>query len=260
MAAEASLVTEDPDIPASPVILVIDGDQPPGCGLQGALSARGFRVLVAGSGDEGMSLYLERRPDAVVVSSDLPDLSTMTILGLLREIGGGPVIVVSRSDDEEEAISALNLGATDVLSRPDRMGEWTARIQSAVRSVPRSPPVPLEGPIVDARHRRTTLSAGPVEIDLLRPEVRVRGQPVSARPKEIALLEMLVAEAGRFVSRERSLEVLWPDIDRGVAGKRLDVHIRRVRHLIEEDVSHPNHVITLRGQGHRFDPEGLHRR
>lgn len=240
----------------SPVVLVIDGSRPPGDRFLAGLSSEGFRILVAQTGEEGLDLYSSQRPDATVVSADLPDLSINAVLRLLHEVGASPVIALSDSDDEDEAILALEMGAVDVLSRPARVRESAARIWSAIRN---PPALPADAPQPIARTNGSTrsprvLTAGPVEVDLLRREIRVRGVKVDARPKEIALLEILVAEAGHSVSRAQLLRALWPEQPESIAKSRLNVHIRRVRFLVENDVSRPEHVITLRGYGHRFDP------
>jgi len=242
----------DPDPGASPVILFIDGGSPSDDGFVAGLAAEGFRLVPAATGDEGIRRCASDPPDAILVSAELPDLSISAVLRRLHEAGAGPVLVLSRSDDEGEAVLALEMGAVDVLNRPARVRETAARIWAALRA----PAVPVGvGATVGApvTHRPELLSAGPVEVDLARREVRVRGRAVDARPMDFALLELLVGEAGHSVSRDRILRLLWPGHVEAAA-KRLDVHIRRLRSLVEEDPSRPRHIITLRGYGHRFDP------
>ncbi len=242
----------DPDPGASPVILVIDGGSASDDGIVAGLSAEGFCLVLAATGEEGIRRCASEPPDAILVSAELPDLSCGAVLRLLHEAGAGPILVLSRSDDEGEAVLALEMGAVDVLNRPDRVRETAARIWSALRmpSVPFGNVSPFRAGGVP---RPELVSAGPVEVDLGRREVRVRGRAVDARPMDFALLELLVGEAGHSVSRGRILRLLWPG-DADAAAKRLDVHIRRLRSLVEEDASKPRHIITLRGYGHRFDP------
>jgi DNA-binding response OmpR family regulator len=240
----------------SPVVLVIDGNRSPHDEFLAELSSEGFRIVLAETGEEGLGVFSSQCPDATVVSTDLPDLSFGAVLRLLHELGARTVIALSGSDDESEAVLALEMGAVDVLGRPARAQESAARIWAAIRT-PASPPPGPQGHITQVEpstRSHQVLTAGPVEVDLVRREVRVEGAKVDARPKEIALLELLVADAGRSISRGQLLKALWPEQPESIANGRLDVHVRRVRFLVEKDVSRPEHVITLRGYGHRFDP------
>lgn len=244
--------SDDLHRPGSPVVLVIDGDHHGHDAFAAGLVSEGFRVLLARTGQEGLSVLSNNRPDAVVVSSELPDLSSHAMLRLLHEMEVAPVIAMSSSDDEDEAVLAFEMGAVDFLSRLGRVRETAARIWSALRSLPAAELTTAQRGMSGAGNR-TVVAAGPVEVDLRRREVRIRGALVHARPKEIDLLGLLVSEKGAVVTRENASEVLWPKSAPKMA-KTLDVHIRRLRYLVEEDHSHPRHIITVRGYGHRFDP------
>lgn len=133
-----------------------------------------------------MDLYSSQHPDAIVVSADLPDLSINAVLRLLHESGASPVIALSNSDDEDEAILSLEMGAVEVLnsSRPERVREGAARIWSAIWNPPATSPEAPQ-PIVQMNgsvRSPNVLVAGPVEVDLVRRQIRVRGLKVDARP------------------------------------------------------------------------------
>jgi DNA-binding response OmpR family regulator len=234
---------------STPLVVVIDGHRT-GDTFCAALASEGLRVLHANSGEEGLAVCSESEPDAVVVNTILPDISGHTVLRRLRDATAAPILGLSRRDDEDEALLAFDLGASDVLGRPNRVKESAARICAAIRNGPRFPPSAASQPKPESED---VLRSGPVEIDLRRRDVRVRGVWVHPRPKELELLHLLVSEAGQVVSRERTLKTVWPDQAHD-AEQSLNVYVRRLRSLVEEDVSRPRHIMTVRGFGHRFDP------
>jgi len=244
--------TEESGAEPDPVLLIIDGGHLVGDALVAGLETEGFHVLVAGTGEEGLSLCLGQHPDVVLVGTDLPDLPSRTVLRVLSEMERMPIIAMAHTDDEDEAVRALEMGAVDFLVPPMRVRECAARIRSALRirliDAPPSRAALPTSPLDWSRH----LAAGPVHVDLDRREVTVRGLPVHTRPKELVLLALLVSRAERVVTREQAFAVVWPGSTE--RDKSLDVYIRRLRRLVEPDFNRPRHIITLRGFGHRFDP------
>ncbi len=233
-----------------PVVLVIDAGRIANDQFVAGLASEGFRPLLSGTGEEGLALAANAEPDIVVVGAGLPDLSSFAVIRLFRELGRGPVIAMSFDDDENEAVLALETGAVDFLNHPGRVRECAARLWLALRGSPGGGP---SSSVTERVMPEGLVAAGPVEVDLRRREVRVRGVPLHARPKEIELLGLLVSEAGYVVTRERAIGAIWPD-GGAEKSKTLDVHVRRIRALVEADPSRPRHVITIRGYGHRFDP------
>jgi DNA-binding response OmpR family regulator len=235
----------------TPVVLLIDGGGFSGGEFISRMEEEGLHVDLASTAREGIAMTMSTEPDAILVSSDVPDMSSLAVLRLLARAQGAPVMALSTTDDENDVVLALEMGAVDALTRPWRTRESAARIWTAIRTMHHQgeSTVPLPH---TSRELRPVVKAGPVEVDLARREVRVRGATVHARPKEIDLLGLLVAYAGRSVPREKSLGAVWPDSAGN--GKVLDVHIRRLRFLVEKDAYHPRHIMTVRGYGHRFDP------
>jgi len=246
------VVARKPLSASAPVLLVIDdGPLSKGEFISG-MEKEGLHVHVALSAEEGIALSLSAEPDAIVVSSDLPDMSSHAVLRLLARTQGAPVVALSTTDDENAVVLALEMGAVDVLTRSWRIRENAARIWAAIRAASDHIESPTDALSESPSGSCPVVVAGPVEVDLARRELRIRGVTVHARPKEIDLLGLLVAHAGRSVPREKSLGTVWPNIaDRG---KVLDVQIRRLRFLVEKDPYHPSHIITVRNYGHRFDP------
>ena len=173
----------------APVVLVIDGSRSYEDGFVVGLGIEGFHVVLAGTGEEGLELASRTRPNVIIVSTLLPDLSSQAMLRRLHGMDVAPVIALSNSDDENEGVLALEMGAVDVLSRPSRVRESAARIWSAMR-VPTDPSIrPILSPHDPSSGESNLVVAGPVEVDMWRREVRVRGETIHAAPKEIDLLD-----------------------------------------------------------------------
>jgi DNA-binding response OmpR family regulator len=245
-------VTRKSPLTYTPVLLVIDHGPLSTSGFIADIEQEGLRVEVASSAEEGIAMSVSAQPAAILVSSDIPDMSSHAALRLLAWAQRAPVMALCTTDDEDDVVLALEMGAVDVLTRPWRIRESAGRIWAAIRSARDQ----LDGPSDPLQESPTRSSpivvAGPAEVDLARREIRIRGVTVHARPKEIDLLGLLVAHAGTAVPRERSLRTVWPNLaDRG---KVLDVQIRRLRCLVEKDAYHPRHIITVKKYGHRFDP------
>jgi DNA-binding response OmpR family regulator len=236
----------------SPVLLVIDDGRLSKSEFISSLEGEGFCVDLASSGEEGIAMSMRDEPSAIVVSSDIPDMSSHAVLRLLARSQPAPVMALSTTDDENDAVHALEMGAVDVLCRPWRTRESAARIRAAIRSASGHVRGLTGSPVERQTERCTVVEAGPVEVDLGRREVQVHKVKVHARPKDIDLLALLVAHSGIAVSRETSLNTVWPNLPN--RGKVLDVQIRRLRFVVEHDPRHPRHIITVRNFGHRFDP------
>jgi two-component system KDP operon response regulator KdpE len=172
----------------TPVLLVIDHGLLSTSGFIADIEQEGLRVEVASSAEEGIAMSVSAQPDAILVSSDIPDMSSHAALRLLAWSQRAPVMALCTADDENDVVLALEMGAVDVLTRPWRIRESAARIWAAIRSATDH----LDGPS-DPLHESPMRSspivvAGPVEVDLARREIRIRGVTVHARPKEIDLL------------------------------------------------------------------------
>jgi two-component system response regulator RegX3 len=162
----------------------------------------------------------------------------------MRKRSSVPIIMVSAKAGEIDAVVGLEVGADDYVTKPYRMRELIARMRAAMR---RSPG---EGGAVSAGGE--TLVGGDIHLDPERHEVRVRGDEVRLPLKEFELLELLMANAGRVVTRDTLIDRVW-GADYIGDTKTLDVHIKRIRAKVEPDPAHPTHITTIRGLGYRFD-------
>jgi len=171
----------------------------------------------------------------------LPDRSGVEVCRQMRAIAPVPVIMVTARDAEVDVVLGLELGASDYVAKPFRLRELVARMRAVLRRGTAPPPADQE-----------VVGSGPVRMDLGRRQVAVHGQPVELSRKEFDLLSLLMTHAGHVVTREWCIERIWWDQD--LADTRtLDTHVKRLRRKIEEDPSHPRHLLTVRGVGFRFE-------
>jgi len=182
----------------STVILVVEDEDEARRLLARDLAAHGYGVSQAGTGAEALRAWEARRPDLVLLDLGLPDVDGTTIVQRIRRDATTPILVISARDRERDKIAALELGADDYVTKPYGMGELHARIRSLLRR--------SAGPTADGSG---IVTLGGLTFDAPRHEVRVHGEPVALTPREFEVLRVLVAHAGRVVTRGRLLRAVW---------------------------------------------------
>ena len=207
-----------------------------------ALETEGMAVEAAYTFSEALAQVRRRPPSLVLLDVMLPGGSGLYICREIRTFSDVPIIVLSARDAESDKVAGLELGADDYVTKPFSMRELIARVRSHIRRAARS------GQMMETNE---VLRGGPVELDVDAHETRVRGTAVTLRPKEFDLLETLMRRKGRLVTRETLLSEVWGSSFYGDS-RTLDVHVKRLRHKIEEDYSKPRHLITVRGLGYKF--------
>ena len=236
-----------------PVVVLVDACRSHDDPFVTALATEGFRMVLAKSGEEGLQELFSAEPDLVLVNAHLSDMSGLALLRRIRATAHVPVIVLSDTDEENEAVLALEMGAMDYLHELGRTREAAARMRAALVhfEVPR-----MRNPnfASESAPPRGILESGPVTVDLGRRLVIVRGERVPMARKEFELLALLVSNAGYVVSTEHILAEVW-QMSTPEVNNNLTVHVRRLRAKIETDPTQPRHIVTVRGSGLRFDPE-----
>jgi two-component system KDP operon response regulator KdpE len=225
---------------ADGTVLVIDDDTSLLRALRISLQARGYRVMVAHSGEEGLDAAAHRHPDIVLLDLGLPGIDGLEVLHGLRGWSTVPVIVLSARHQSSTKVEALDAGADDFLTKPFGMDELLARIRAALR---RATP-DADGP---------TISTDTLTIDLADHRVRRDGEDVHLTPKEWEIVEVLVRNPGRLVTHTQLLHQVWgPTYE--TETEYLRVLMGRVRRKLESDPSHPAYFRTEPGMGYRFEP------
>jgi two-component system response regulator RegX3 len=228
----------------APLILVVDDEQSYRDALSVALQREGFAVDVAADGVEAIQRFEAARPALVLLDVMLPKVSGIDVCREIRSRSRVPIIMVTARNAEIDAVVGLEVGADDYVSKPFRLRELIARVRAALRRIP------ISGD--DDELHLDLLEVGDVRIDAARHEVTVRGDAVPLPLKEFELLELLVANAGRVLTRDVLIDRIWGPNYYGDT-KTLDVHIKRLRSKIELDPGNPRRIVTVRGVGYRFE-------
>jgi two-component system, OmpR family, response regulator RegX3 len=204
------------------------------------LRREGFEVAVAGTGPDALSQFDRSGADLVLLDLMLPGLSGTEVCRALRQRSTVPVIMLTARDSGIDKVVGLELGADDYVTKPFSSRELVARIRAVLRrrGDPEADPAALE--------------AGPVRMDVERHVVTVNGGTVPMPLKEFDLLELLLRNAGRVLTRAQLIDRVW-GADYVGDTKTLDVHVKRLRAKIEPDPSNPRHLVTVRGLGYKFE-------
>jgi two-component system response regulator RegX3 len=222
-------------------ILVIEDEESFRDALQFMLSREGFEVSLAPNGAEGMKLFDEKQPDLVLLDLMLPEVSGTDVCKYIRSKSTTPVIMLTAKDTEIDKVVGLELGADDYVTKPFSTPELLARIRAVLRRG-----------AVDLDEEQAFVAVGPVRMNFERHEVSVNGELVLLPLKEFELLEFLMRNSGRVLTRGQLIDRIWGS-DYVGDGKTLDVHVKRLRSKIESDPANPLLITTVRGLGYRFE-------
>ena len=223
-------------------VLVVEDEESFSEPLSYMLRREGFEVAVAATGPDALSQFDRSGADLVLLDLMLPGLSGTEVCRTLRQRSNVPVIMLTARDAEIDKVVGLELGADDYVTKPFSSRELVARIRAVLRR---------RGEPEDALP--TALEAGPVRMDVDRHVVTVRGEQAQLPLKEFELLEVLLRNAGRVLTRMQLIDRVW-GADYVGDTKTLDVHIKRLRAKVETDPGTPRHIITVRGLGYKFEP------
>jgi two-component system response regulator RegX3 len=205
------------------------------------LGKEGFEVEVAADGAAGLAAFAATAPDLVLLDVMLPAIPGTEVCRQIRTQSMVPIIMLSAKDTEIDKVVGLELGADDYVTKPFSTRELLARIRAVLR----------RRGTAEEDESAGVVTAGPVHIDTDRHVVTIRGEEVRLPLKEFDLLELLVRNAGRVLTRGTLIDRVWGSNYVGDT-KTLDVHVKRLRGKIEEDPSEPQHLVTVRGLGYKF--------
>jgi two-component system response regulator RegX3 len=228
-------------------ILVVEDEESFVDALVVGLEREGFAVRVARDGAEALELFDEVAPDLVLLDLMLPRVSGVDVCRQIRTKSSVPIIMVTAKSSEIDTVVGLEVGADDYVTKPYRMRELVARMRAALRRVPAGHAA--QTPVYDDD---IAYAVGDVLLDPDRHEVVIRGDHVSLPLKEFELLELLLANAGRVLTRDTLISRIW-GADYVGDTKTLDVHVKRLRSKVEDDPSHPSRIVTIRGLGYKYE-------
>lgn len=222
-------------------ILVVEDEESFSDPLSYLLKKEGYDVSVAETGPAALEEFDRSGADLVLLDLMLPGLSGIDVCRALRARSSVPVIMLTAKDSEIDKVVGLEIGADDYVTKPYSSRELLARIKAVLRRL-QEPEDLLP----------STLEAGPVRMDVERHVVTVNGGQVALPLKEFELLEMLLRNAGRVLTRMQLIDRVWGSDYVGDT-KTLDVHVKRLRAKIEPDPGQPRYIVTVRGLGYKFD-------
>lgn len=223
-------------------ILIVEDEEALSDPLAFLLGREGFQTIVVDNGLDALPVFDREGADLVLLDVMLPGMSGMEVCRKLREVSSVPIIMLTAKDSELDKVLGLELGADDYVTKPYSARELIARIRAVLRRRSAETDSATE----------SVLQGGPVRMDIDRHVVTVNGEEISMPLKEFELLEILLRNVGRVMTRGQLIERVW-GADYVGDTKTLDVHIKRLRSKIGPDSSAPQYVVTVRGLGYKFE-------
>ena len=223
-------------------ILVVEDEESLAEAISFLLSKEGFEVEIAPTGPAAIELFDKSGADLILLDLMLPGLSGTEVCRQIRTKSSVPIIMLTAKDSEIDKVVGLELGADDYVTKPYSSRELIARIRAVLR----------RGEILDSNVEVGVLTVGPVRLDIDRHIISVNGLPISLPLKEFELLEFLMRNSGRVLTRMQLIDRVWGSDYVGDT-KTLDVHIKRLRAKIEKDPANPELIHTVRGMGYKME-------
>jgi two-component system, OmpR family, response regulator RegX3 len=225
-----------------PKVLVVDDEESLLEAVRYALSREGLNVVVARDGSQAVQTFEAERPDLIVLDLMLPVLGGIDVCRRIRAASQVPILMLTARDAEVDRVVGLEMGADDYVTKPFSLRELVARVRALLR----------RAGVTDGAGNRNVLEASGIRLDPERHEVTVRGTLVNLPLKEFELLEALMENRGRVLTRQTLIDRVW-GFDYVGDTKTLDVHVKRLRARVEQDRHNPELIVTVRGVGYRFD-------
>lgn len=222
-------------------VLVVEDEQSLREPLVYLLQKEGYDVVEAEDGNKAVTAFEEFGADLVLLDLMLPGMSGNEVCRTIRQTSQVPIIMLTAKDSEIDKVVGLEIGADDYVTKPYSTRELLARMKAVLRRQV-EPQAAVSG----------ILEAGPVRMDVERHQVSVNGQKVLMPLKEFELLELLLENVNRVLTRGQIIDRVWGSNYFGDT-KTLDVHIKRIRSKIEDDPARPVHLLTVRGLGYKYE-------
>jgi two-component system, OmpR family, response regulator RegX3 len=224
-------------------VLIVEDEESFADPLAFLLRKEGFTAAVASTGQQALEEFDRNGADIVLLDLMLPGMSGTDVCRALRQRSTVPVIMVTARDSEIDKVVGLEIGADDYVTKPYSARELIARVRAVLRR---------GGESADGELLPQVLAAGPVRMDVERHVVTVDGGEIPLPLKEFDLLEYLLRNVGRVLTRGQLIDRVW-GADYVGDTKTLDVHVKRLRSKIEPDPASPRHLVTVRGLGYKFE-------
>jgi len=228
-------------------VLLVEDNADLAYGLQNNLEIEGYEVMVAEDGETGLREAKDWDPDLIILDLMLPDLDGYRVLEHLRRTKiFTPVLILTARGEESDKVLGFRLGADDYVTKPFGVLELLARVEAILRRV-------HQGSATDSPVDEAVEEFGSVRVDVRTRIVTRSGQEISLTPKELDLLLALIRRGGAVATRLDLLQEVWGH-RAAVVSRTVDTHISELRRKLEEEPSHPRHILTVHKAGYRFHP------
>jgi two-component system response regulator RegX3 len=224
-------------------VLVVEDEQSLRDPLVYLLTKEGFDIVEAADGNEALEKFANNNIDLILLDLMLPGVNGNEVCRVIRQTSQVPIIMLTAKDTEIDKVVGLEIGADDYVTKPYSTRELLARMKAVLRRNSDA------GEVVKAAG---LLEAGPVRMDVDRHQVFVNGEKIAMPLKEFELLELLLENVNRVLTRGQIIDRVWGSNYFGDT-KTLDVHVKRLRSKIEDDPARPAHILTVRGLGYKFE-------
>lgn len=224
-------------------ILVVEDEESYRLSLGSLLPREGHTVVFAIDGNEALARFADSKPDLILLDLMLPGISGNEVCKMIRQTSDVPIIMLTAKDSETDEVVGLEIGADDYVTKLASSTKLLARINKVLSR--KTKPASVE-------QTDGVLTGGAVTMDVERHQVFVNGVKVALPLKEFELLELLLENVNRVLTRGQIIDSVWGHDYYGDT-KTLDVHVKRLRSKIEADPARPQHLITVRGLGYKFE-------
>jgi two-component system alkaline phosphatase synthesis response regulator PhoP len=222
-------------------ILIIEDEPGILLSLKDELESEGYIVYEAGDGEKGLALTKQKKPDLIILDIMLPALDGYEVCKRLRMAGDTtPVIMLTVKDKEIDKVLGLELGADDYVTKPFSLRELMARVKAIFRRTE------------ERAKDISTYKFGQIELDFRKYEAKKKDKKLEFTPLEFQMLKLFIQKKEQVISRDDFLDKIWGEENTYVSLRTVDSHIANIRKKIEEDPSHPKHIISIRGVGYKF--------
>ena len=227
-------------------ILLVEDEENIREALKYILTQENYSVTIASDGSEGLSLAQELNPDLILLDVMLPEIDGMELCKIIRRASDVPIIMLTARSEEVDKVLGLEIGADDYITKPFSKHELLARIRAVLRRVTSN----------TEQHEVTSeiLQSGKITLNKKSHIVTIHGINLDFSPREFSLLQLLMENQNRALSRDQMLELIWGEDWYGDT-RTVDVHVRWLRQKIEVDSANPKIIVTVRGVGYRFDSQ-----
>jgi len=224
-------------------ILVVEDEESYRISLGSLLPKEGHQVVFAIDGNDALARFADSNPDLILLDLMLPGISGNEVCKIIRQTSDVPIIMLTAKDSETDEVVGLEIGADDYVTKLASSTKLLARINKVLSR---------KAPSLVAEDNDGVLTGGSVTMDVERHQVFVNGNKVALPLKEFELLELLLENVNRVLTRGQIIDRVWGHDYFGDT-KTLDVHVKRLRSKIEADPARPQHLITVRGLGYKFE-------